>query len=116
MRHRIDSFIAKDILLVPPLELGVIAELRSDEKKKEEKDEKKSDEKKTRKFNILFHLEMGTRVLGLESDSSRDSDGLGLELESSTIELGLGLDSGLARLGLDSDSDLRDSVICSVEN
>jgi hypothetical protein len=46
---------------------------------------------------------MGTRVfgLGLESDSSSDLVGLGLE----SYTFGLGLDSRHAGLGLDSDSD-----------
>ena len=47
--------------------------------------------------------EMGTRVLGLglESDSSPDLVGLGLE--SHKLGLGLGPDSRHAGLGLDSD-------------
>ena len=51
---------------------------------------------------------MGTRVLGLglESDSSPDLAGLGLE--SFTSGLGLGLET--CGLGLDSDSDRRDST------
>ena len=56
--------------------------------------------------------EMGTRVLGLglESDSSPDLAGLGLGLESFTSGLGLGLGLETCRLGLDSDSDRRDST------
>ena len=51
---------------------------------------------------------MGTRVLGLglESDSSPDLAGLGLGLESFTSGLGL----QTCGLGLDSDSDRRDST------
>ena len=54
---------------------------------------------------------MGTRVLGLglESDSSPDLAGLGLEFH--TFGLGLGLDSRHAGFGLDSDSDFVIEVI-----
>ena len=53
---------------------------------------------------------MGTRVLGLglESDSSPDLAGLGLESFTSGLGLGLGLET--CGLGLDSDSDRRDST------
>jgi hypothetical protein len=58
----------------------------------------------------MANAEMGTRVLGLglESDSSPDLAGLGLGLESFTSGLGLGLET--CGLGLDSDSDRRDST------
>ena len=60
----------------------------------------------------LYNAEMGTRVLGLglESDSSPDLAGLGLGLESFTSGLGLGLGLETCGLGLDSDSDRRDST------
>ena len=58
------------------------------------------------------YSEMGTRVLGLglESDSSPDLAGLGLESFTSGLGLGLGLGLETCGLGLDSDSDRRDST------